>query len=238
MDLQLELHVYSYVTLTAVHQDMSAIMKLIFERMHSPEERELAALVASKGGEKSIIADDATLGDVLSKSKPRSARMVKQKQDGDDADLTPSTLRKEMEKDPDEVIREDAKAFDQKFAAVLAQLEEVKQAVRRESDRVIAFMQNGPHERIVDRVCFLRRERSLPASDALWQDLYHMWKEMVRRCARYIVCCQLDLGLEGQRQSTSSRNGDARPLRRSQPKGGRRASGGSREDWPLPRRIT
>jgi hypothetical protein len=134
---------------------MSAIMTLVFERMYSPEERELAALVASKGGEKNIVADDAILGDVLSKSKSRSARMVKQKQDGDDADLTLSTLRKEIEKDPDEVVREDAKAFEQKFSAVLAQLEEVKQVVRHEGDRVIAFIQGGPHERIVDRVCLL-----------------------------------------------------------------------------------
>jgi hypothetical protein len=158
-DLQLDLQIHvsvtaadMKVTLAAVHQDVSAMMTLVFEKMRSPEEREFAALVAIKGGEEKTIANDALLGDILGKSKPRSARMVKQKQDDDDADLTLSTLRKEIAKDPDEVVKEDAKAFDQKFSAVLTQLEEVKQAVRRESDRVIAIVQGGPHERIVDRV--------------------------------------------------------------------------------------
>jgi hypothetical protein len=135
-------------TLAAARQDALAMMTLVFEKMRSPEERELAALVASAGGTDKVLANDALLGDVLGKFKLRSAGMAQQEQDSDDADLTPSSLRTEIAKNPDEIVNEDAKAFDQKFGAVLTQLE-VEQKVPLGSDRVA---QGDPPDQIVDQV--------------------------------------------------------------------------------------
>jgi hypothetical protein len=155
-DLQFDLQIYVGITvanvkttLAVARQDMSAMMTLVFEKMLSPKEHEFAALVASLGGAEKILANDALLRDLLVKFKPRSGHMLQQKQDGDDAGLTPSSLREEIAKDPDEVVKENAQAFDQIFNAVLAQLEEIKQVARRESSH---GAQGGPHKRIVDRV--------------------------------------------------------------------------------------
>jgi hypothetical protein len=159
-DLQFELQIYIghtvnsiKTTLEAEHPKASATFALVFQNMRSPEERELAVHVASKGGAEKILAlgNDALFDDVIRNAKPRSAR-TKQKQDGDDADFTPSSLRREIEKTPEEVVRENAQAFDQKFSAICAQLKELKQSIVRESDRIIAAVEGGPHERIVDRV--------------------------------------------------------------------------------------
>jgi hypothetical protein len=106
-------------TLAVVHQDVSEMMTLVFENMRSPEEQDFAALVASSGGAKKVFANDALLSEVLDKFKLRS-----DKQDSDDAELSPSSLREEVAKNPDEVVMEDAKAFDQRFDAVVVQLEE------------------------------------------------------------------------------------------------------------------
>jgi hypothetical protein len=140
-------------TRAAAHQDALPTMTLVFdsEKMRSLEEREFAALVASAGGMDKVLANDALLRDVLGKFKHSSAGMAQQDQDRDDANLTPSSLRTEIAKSPDEIVNEDAKAFGQNPRTVLTQTqpEEVKQAVLRESDRVMAVVQGGPHERIV-----------------------------------------------------------------------------------------
>jgi hypothetical protein len=153
-NLQFDLQMYvgiavakSNTTLATVHQNVSEMMTFVFEKMRSPEERQFAALVTSMGGTDNILANDALLRDVLDKFKPTSDM-----RDSDDADLTPSSLRKEIAKDPDEVVEEDAKVFDQKFSAVLTQIEEAEQAVPSEGDHGMAIVQGDLHEQMVDRV--------------------------------------------------------------------------------------
>jgi hypothetical protein len=157
-ELQFDLQMYVGIavanvktTLAAAHHDALAMMTHIFEKMSSPQEREFAALVASAGGTDKVLANDALLGDVLGKFKIRSAQIAQQEQDSDDADLTLSSLRTEIAKDPDEIVDEATKAFDQNTRTVLTQTqpEEIKQAILREGDCVMAVVQGGPHERIV-----------------------------------------------------------------------------------------
>jgi hypothetical protein len=159
-DLQFELQMYISSTVTSMkttleaeYSKASATFDLVFQNMRSTEERELAVYVASKGGAEKILAlgNDALFDHVIRNTKRRSARM-KQKQDGDDADFTPSSLRRDIEKTPEDVVRENAQAFDQKFSTICAQLGELKESVVRESDRIIKAVEGGPHERIVDRV--------------------------------------------------------------------------------------
>jgi hypothetical protein len=156
-NLQFDLQIHVAVTaadvkttLAVVHHDVEAMMTLVFEQMRSPEERQLAALVESKGGADRVIGNDALLSEIMAQSASKTERLAKRQKD--EPGLTLSGMRKEIAKDPEDLIKEDTKAFEQKFSTVLIQIEEVKHVVRRESDRVIAAVQSGPHERIVDRV--------------------------------------------------------------------------------------
>jgi hypothetical protein len=129
----------------AERQDTLATMALVFEKMRSPEERaRFEALVASAGGMDKVLANDALFDDVLDKFKSN-------KQDANDSDSKSSNLRTDITKRPDEVVKENAKALNQRSRTVLTQTqpEEIKQTVLRESDRVMAVVQGGPHERIV-----------------------------------------------------------------------------------------
>ncbi|RPD68326.1 hypothetical protein L226DRAFT_527321 [Lentinus tigrinus ALCF2SS1-7] len=146
---------------TELNENVSKLMEVVFERMRTPEERDLL------GGIDAVLKNDKLLEEVLAKQKagPRKDKdergAKKRAVPGQtlDAVLTVTDLRKEVNKDVEQVLA-DNKFFDQKFEAMKMQVDEVKVEIRHESDRVIDTILAGPHERIVDR------------------DLYHVWKEM------------------------------------------------------------
>ncbi|RPD72434.1 hypothetical protein L226DRAFT_154051 [Lentinus tigrinus ALCF2SS1-7] len=153
---------------TELNENVSKLMEVVFERMRTPEERDLSAFVAKEaGGIDAVLKNDKLLEEVLAKRKFGSGKDVDEKGtkkrvvpgQTPDAVLTVTELRKEVNKDVEQVLA-DNKVFDQKFEAMKMQVDEVKVEIRHESDRVIDTILAGPHERIVDR------------------DLYHVWKEM------------------------------------------------------------
>ncbi|RPD68335.1 hypothetical protein L226DRAFT_346944 [Lentinus tigrinus ALCF2SS1-7] len=153
---------------TELNENVSKLMEVVFERMRTPEERDLSALVAKEaGGIDAVLKNDKLLEDVLAKQKAGPGKDKDEKGtkkravpgQTPDAVLTVTDLRKEVNKDVEQVLA-DNKFFDQKFEAMKMQVDEVKVEIRHESDRVIDTILAGPHERIVDR------------------DLYHVWKEM------------------------------------------------------------
>ena len=91
-----------------------------------------------------------------------------------------------MNKDVDTVLEENGKVFDRTFEATEIRLKEMKGTIIRESDRVIesilAGVNKGPQDRIVDRVSAKCQPTLLPPSRMRnLQDIYHIWQEMVRR---------------------------------------------------------
>ncbi|KAI0699900.1 hypothetical protein C8T65DRAFT_296564 [Cerioporus squamosus] len=153
---------------TELNENVSKLMEVVFERMRSPEERDLSVLVSKEpGGLDAVLKNDKLLEEVLAKQKTgagkdeKAMKRMKRAVPGQapDAVLTVTELRQEVNKDVEQVLA-DNKFFDQKFEAMKMQVDEVKVEIKHESDRVIDTILAGPHERIVDR------------------DLYHVWKEM------------------------------------------------------------
>jgi hypothetical protein len=156
-ELQFDLTIHTSVTVKdiniavdEVRRDMKTMMTVVFAYMSSADERQIAAHVDSKGGADIVKQDEGLLLEVIEHFTPNTSGKAEGPQETPESMV--SALRKEIAKDLEDIIKDDSKAFDQKFDVVQAQLKELKQAVLRESDRIIAVMQTGPHERIVDRV--------------------------------------------------------------------------------------
>jgi hypothetical protein len=173
-NLESDLQLHISITATNTHDlvvsvdekvnSLTVMMKLVFERMQSPEEKELAAFAQQNGGIEHVLGDGALMEKILEK-------IVKKQNSATKDDKGPATkgvpiqtslpltvpeLEKELRKDVETILAENTKAFDQKFETLELSLKEVHVTIRHQSDRVIeevlAGVNAGPHERIKDRV--------------------------------------------------------------------------------------
>jgi hypothetical protein len=148
-NLQFDLQIQGAATVTETKGLVKDLMALVFEHMCSQQERDLAAFVNSKGGFTKITDDDALLGEALASIESKSGPAATGSRQ---ADVSLHILRQEINMGPEGLSREDVNAFEQKWYTVKDKLTEMKQDIRRESDRVIEAVQSGSHDRIVDRV--------------------------------------------------------------------------------------
>jgi hypothetical protein len=189
---------------------MSAFMALVFQKLRSPEERELLVFAESRGGIDKIVANDSLLSDLFGQATSRKDRLGKDSQEaGVKNSKSPSALREESEKDPDDVVKADAKTFENKFDAVRVQFDQLKQTVRRESDRIIDEMQKGPHERILDRVLFHDRQ-GIMISYAFRTCTTYGGSRYEQAKFAIVHCHSRSSGLERQREGAPSRHGHPR----------------------------
>lgn len=148
------------VTLSTISEDLKkldenlgGVMALIFERMRSSEEREVASFILSQpGGIEAVLKNVVLLEQVLSIGKSNDGKGVRRQGDieGDKA-MTIAELKQEVTKSVEQVLA-DNQYFDHKFAIVQTQVKEVKEVVKHESDRIMTAVLSGPHDRIVDQV--------------------------------------------------------------------------------------
>jgi len=159
-DLQIQISVEvtnASATLSTLNENVTSMMKMVFERMQTPEERELANFVESKGGVDAVLSDDELLDEVAkNQQKAEEQSGIKGIRPPDWKPLDLPKLRKEVNKEVDTILAENSKIFEQRFEAVAISVKEVKGTIIRESDRVIetilAGIGKGPHERILDKV--------------------------------------------------------------------------------------
>jgi hypothetical protein len=159
VDLQIQASVTNTdmkTTLARVQQDVSAsvslLMALVFQKLRSPEERELSAFVEKQGGVDKVVASDSLLSFLFVQATSRAERLGKDARDAN-VKKSPSDLRQEIEKDPDDFVKADAKTFENKFDALRSQIvDQVNQVVGHARDRIIDELNKGPHERILDPV--------------------------------------------------------------------------------------
>jgi len=146
-------------TLTEVNENVKVMMEMVFERMTTPEEKELAALTHGKSID-AVLTDDHVLRQILAKqSKGKDEKGGGRSKDASSVDggaLTLGEFKHELNQDINTVLTENNKLFEQKFAAMEFSLKEVTATVQRQSDRVIEEILSGfnagPYERIRDKV--------------------------------------------------------------------------------------
>ena len=133
----------------------------VFQRIVSPEQQELAALVRKKGGAMAVMGDDDTLEDLL-KFRPATALDQGKPSGGrdgaehnghqDGVDLV--AVRQELLDSPEIAIKKNWEVFERKYdLQYKALMDNIGKMVHREGDRVIEAFTAGPHDRILDPVC-------------------------------------------------------------------------------------
>lgn len=147
-------------TLVEVNENVKVMMKMVFEGMTTPEEKELAVYTHGKSAD-AILTDEHALKHILAKqSKGKDEKGGGRSKDASPVDggvLTLAEFKHELSQDIDTVLAENSKLFEQKFSAMELSLKEVTVTIQRQSDRVIeeilAGVSAGPHEHIRDKVC-------------------------------------------------------------------------------------
>lgn len=141
--------------LARTQADLGRLMKLVFESLLSTDEREVSLFVERHGGSDKVLQDDVLLSNLFEIRRSRSSGPRRP------AGLQPAEmslsdeiqeLRKETQKDLEKILEESREAFERKFEAQRAQIEDVRNTVVKEGDRIISTMVSGPHDRIVNKV--------------------------------------------------------------------------------------
>ncbi len=130
-----------------------------FTKFVSPEQQELATLIAKKGGPMVVMGDNNALQELL-KFKPGSKTSLGKRTDREGAESKGVTEKDELEvvkeelfDSPELAIRKNLEIFERKFMVQKRELvDEVGKIVHHEGDRVIEAITSGPHERILDPV--------------------------------------------------------------------------------------
>ncbi|KAA1470682.1 hypothetical protein DENSPDRAFT_923800 [Dentipellis sp. KUC8613] len=194
--LQDDLAMYSSIGINAANQSLAAlsnkmdeVMATVFKTFQSAEERQIGALVASKGGSEKVAGDNAALEQLLNKQKELDDGPGKRSHAGE---MTVSDLRKDMRKDVQAVLDENARAFGQKFELQQRQIaEEMKNAVFDARDEIINAVLAGPYERVEDE-----------DMRAIWKEMG--WKGSVK--ARHLVLAMHDYFTEQGKMAPPASN--------------------------------
>lgn len=139
-----------------LNENPSVLFEVVFERMQTSKERDLAAIVKSRepGGVETALKNDKLLKEILAKAnQTKTVEPLKQKggsgKSKDDKEAnrrtmnmsgTVTELRKEVDKNVEQVLAENT-FFDKKF-------EMMWKMQKDESDRVVSTLLSGPHKAI------------------------------------------------------------------------------------------
>lgn len=143
-------------------QDLNAKMDMmlqLFQRLASPEYNKIAAAVDQRGGIKTVQQNEKLIKE-LSEMEPKSSvgaqnATQNSRNKGQVSNSSLEEILDDLNTDPDEAISNNMKAFSRKFEIQTNQIkEEMDRIVRREGDRIIGVFTSGPHDRILDPVCF------------------------------------------------------------------------------------
>jgi hypothetical protein len=128
-------------------------MYYMFQKFMSPEQREVATFIESKGG-RACIDNEESLKELIEyeakvTGNDQEDYSVHVLNDADDW----KELKRELEEKPEVAIKKNSKLFKRKFEIQKKQVqEEVSKTVQREGDRIISALNAGPHEKLVDPV--------------------------------------------------------------------------------------
>ena len=154
--------------LLTLNKNVTNMMAMVFDRMQSPEERELANFVQNKGGA-ATSPDDKLLQEVIKNFQQKQKEDKMSTKGGPVSDKMPTKggpvsefpadlakFKKELGKEIGDILEENGEVFERAFGAIEISLKEVKGTIIHEGDRVIetilAGVNRGPQERIKDRV--------------------------------------------------------------------------------------
>ncbi|KAK7027265.1 hypothetical protein VNI00_015354 [Paramarasmius palmivorus] len=174
-----------------IKENLRMLIEFFFARLPSPEESKVAQFVKEHGGRDTVLESDKTLALLAQHMEP----VVEDK--GTKGDVhriswaqKTAELRKELERKVTLVSEEERSFFQKKFEMVQSGLKQVEGELKRQGDRVVTAVTEGPHDRLKD-----------PDMYELWK--YMGWKGSVK--AKHLVSALRDRFLEGMVNDNSTK---------------------------------
>lgn len=168
-------------TTRAMEQKMDLMMQM-FQKLVSPEQKDMLILVQQKGGTEAVQNNEDALkelGDYERASASAGASSTPLRSGMSSSDF--EDLKEDLHTDPDDAIKDNMTVFSRKFEIQKRQIvEELTRVVRREGDRIISAVTSGPHDRIIDPVSRPMLYRCRISIRIHLQDVHILWKDMVR----------------------------------------------------------
>ena len=125
---------------------------MYIQTCRSPQERELATIIEDRGGPEAVRRDKRLLREVFD-TRVNGAGISGLGRRGSDGAVDEfEELQEELQEDVPTTIRENMAQFQAKFTIQARQLEDLQRTVRQESNRIVAAVTAGPHEKIIDPV--------------------------------------------------------------------------------------
>ncbi|PFH49014.1 hypothetical protein AMATHDRAFT_76430 [Amanita thiersii Skay4041] len=147
-------------------------MMLVFRRLDTPREKEVAKFLQEHGGVRACIGNDELLEELVTKSGEAHSRISGREGSGrrqNDLLDVRKKLMKELQEDIDEAFSRNMVLFERKLDIQSKQIEDT---VHQESEHIINTLLSGAHDRITD-----------PDLQRIWKDMG--WKSSVK--ARHFV---------------------------------------------------
>lgn len=127
------------------------VMKEMFRKFVTPEQRQLDLLVEKRGG-RAVIDNEQAMRE-LSDSEASITVPTGRERLRPTKKFELAEVQHEIREEPATAIEKNAEFFNRKFDIQRRQIQEdIDHAVRREGDRIISAVTAGPHERILDPV--------------------------------------------------------------------------------------
>jgi len=152
-------------TVGRIEAQMEKLMKKVFSDMVSPEEQELLTFIKNSGGADKVAEDDKVLMDLIRRRDAQVSRtnsngppkeLLMQIEKGTGALTSFAEIKAELQTDLETILERSRKHFDMMFDEQKKQIAELGNKIERESDRIIAQIKDGAHERIRDKVRWIR----------------------------------------------------------------------------------
>ena len=129
-------------------------MQQLFKEFINSQERELVIKVEGMGGQAAALKNEQAMEELVNRESELTAgdELAFAKHSVQKRPFNFVELQQEIDGDPDKAIEQHAESFNLKFDLQKRIVEELSRVVRRDGDRVILALKEGPHDRIVDPV--------------------------------------------------------------------------------------
>ena len=154
-EIQLDLSIYTVLNIKKVNENTN--MELLFSMVRSPEERELTKWVEEHGGAEKCKDDDALFKQLvhLYNEKVKMSRQSDLYTDDEDPKKELEqmvSIKDSLKQDINTLLQDNRKIFERKFELQKIQIDELKENIREEGQKIIKAVISGPHDRILHPV--------------------------------------------------------------------------------------
>ncbi|KAJ6488972.1 hypothetical protein C8R45DRAFT_993301 [Mycena sanguinolenta] len=147
-------------------EELGSKMMEMFATMLTSQERDMGRWILDNGGEKAVLGDDKKCAAMIkyeatvATSDGHDKGRLGANADAKKEEKAIAALRKEYREDIASVIQDNFKSYSNRFEMGLDDLRtDLGNKIKRQGDRVIDYLQGGPHKRIKDKI------------------VYHVWKD-------------------------------------------------------------